>query len=68
MRVRGDRIRWNDFPRYNMKWSGGNVIKRGIFHVVSPFPLHFMSYQGNLDSFSNSDGSMFIYLPTNLIS
>ena len=31
-----------DFPRYDMKCSGENVIQRGIFHVVSCFPLHFM--------------------------
>ena len=29
-----------DFPRYNMKCSGENVILRGIVHVVSGFPLH----------------------------
>ena len=42
-----------DFPRYNMKCSWGNVILRGIVHVVSGFPLHFMFYRGNLDYFSN---------------
>ena len=42
-----------DFPRYTMKCSGENVILRGIFHVVSCFPLHFMLYCGNLDCFSN---------------
>ena len=42
-----------DFPRYNMKCSGENVILRGIVHVVSGFPLHFMFYSGNLDCFSN---------------
>ena len=31
-----------DFPRYNMKCSGENVILRRIFHVVSCFPLHYM--------------------------
>ena len=31
-----------DFPRYSMKYSGENVILRGIFHVVSGFPLHLM--------------------------
>ena len=41
-----------NFPRYNMKCSGRNVILRGIFHVVSRFPLHFMLYRGNLDYFS----------------
>ena len=43
-----------DFPRYNMKCSGENVILSGIFYVVSGFPLHFMLYPGNLDCFSNS--------------
>ena len=42
-----------DFPQYNMKCSGENVIHRGIFHVVSCFPLHFMLYCGNLDNFSD---------------
>ena len=42
-----------DFPRYNMKCGGDNVILRGIVHVVSGFPLHFMFYRGNLDCFSN---------------
>ena len=39
-----------DFPRYNMKCRGENVILRGMLHVVSRFPLHFMLYRGNLDS------------------
>ena len=43
-----------DFPRYNMKCSGENEILRGIFHVVSGFPLHFMLYRGNLDYFLDS--------------
>ena len=43
------------FPRYNMKCSRANVILRGIFHVVSCCPLHFMSYRGNLDYFLDSD-------------
>ena len=43
-----------DFPRYNMKCNGENVILRGIVHVVSGFPLHFMLYRGNLDCFLNS--------------
>ena len=34
-----------------MKCSGENVILRGIVQVVSAFPLHFMLYRGNLDSF-----------------
>ena len=29
------------------------MILRGIGHVVSCFPLHFMFYRGNLDCFSN---------------
>ena len=29
-----------DFPLYNIKCSGGNVILRGIFHVVLCCPLH----------------------------
>ena len=37
-----------------MKCSGENLILRGIFHVVSGFPLHFMLYLGNFDYFSNS--------------
>ena len=36
-----------DFPRYNMKCGGENVILRGIFHVVSCLML----YCGNLDYF-----------------
>ena len=48
------RHRQVDFPRYNMTCSRGNVILRGIFHVVSGFPLHFMLYRGNLDNFTNS--------------
>ena len=43
-----------DFPRYNMKFSGENVILRGIVYVVSRFPLHFMFYRRNLDHFSKS--------------
>ena len=43
-----------DFLRSNMKCSGENVILRGIFHVVSCFPLHFMLYPGNLHYFSIS--------------
>ena len=40
-------------PRYNMKCIGENVIIRGIVHVVSRFPLHFMLCCGYLDFFSN---------------
>ena len=43
-----------DFPRYDMICSGENVILRGIFHVVSCFPLHFTLFCGNLDYFSDS--------------
>ena len=43
-----------DFPRYDMKSSGENETLRGIFHVVSRFPLHFMIYRGNLDYFLDS--------------
>ena len=43
-----------DFSRYNMKWSGKNEILRGKFHVVSPFPLHFMLFRGNFDYFLDS--------------
>ena len=45
-----------DFPWYNIKCRGENVILHGIFNVVSGFPLHFMLYRGNLDCFSNSVG------------
>ena len=34
-----------DFPRYNMKCSGENMMLRRIFHVVPRFPLHFMLYR-----------------------
>ena len=30
------------------------MILRGIFHVLSCFPLHFMLYRGNLDYFLDS--------------
>ena len=43
-----------DFPRYNMKWMGGNEILRGIVHVVPRFPLHFMLYRGNFDFLSTA--------------
>ena len=42
------------FPRYNMKCSVENIIQRGIFPVVSCFPLHFLLYRGNLVYFSES--------------
>ena len=48
-----------NFPRYNMKCSRENVILRGIFYLVSCFPLHFMLYHGNLEYFSDSEGSSF---------
>ena len=44
-----------DFPRYNMKCGGDNVIILGIVHEVSGFHLHFMFYRGNLDYFSNRE-------------
>ena len=44
-------------PRYNMKCSGENVTLRGIFHVVSCCPLHFMLYRGNFDYFWDSVGA-----------
>ena len=34
------------------------MILRGIFYVVSHFPLHFMLYRGNLDCFSNCGSSL----------
>ena len=40
-----------DFPRYNMKCSGGNEI---LSHSVSRVPLHFMIYRGNLEFFLDS--------------
>ena len=43
-----------DFPRYNIKCSGENVILRGIFHVVSCVPLHFMLYRENFVYFLDS--------------
>ena len=45
-----------NFPWHNMKCSGENVIQRGIFHVVSCFPLHFMLYHGHFNYFSDSVG------------
>ena len=32
-----------DFPRYNMKCTGENEILRGIFDVLSRFPVLFIS-------------------------
>ena len=52
-----------DFPRYNMKCSGENLILRGIFHVVSRLVflyVHFMLHRGNLDCFSNSVCALFV--------
>ena len=40
-----------DFPRYYMKCCVENEILRGIFRVVSRFPLHFVFYLENLDYF-----------------
>ena len=37
-----------------MKCSGENEILRGIFHVVSRFPLHIMLDSGNLYYFLDS--------------
>ena len=37
-----------------MRRNGENEILRGIFHVLSRFPLHFMLYCENFDYFSNS--------------
>ena len=34
----------NQFSAIELKFSGENVILRGIFHVVYRFPLHFMLY------------------------
>ena len=42
------------FPRYNTKWSGENEILRGIFRLVSRFPLNFVLYLGNFDYFLDS--------------
>ena len=48
------------FPWYNMKRSRENLTVslhdglRGIVHMVSCFPLHFMLCRGNLDYFSGS--------------
>ena len=39
-----------------MKCNGENVILRGIFHVISGFPLHFMLYRGNFYCFSKNVG------------
>ena len=44
-----------DFPRYKMKYSGKNVILRGIFRVVSCFPQNFMLFRGSLDYFSDNE-------------
>ena len=44
-----------DFPRYNTKFSGENEILRGIFRLVSRFPLHFVLYCRNLDYFLDSE-------------
>ena len=39
-----------------MNCSGENEILRGIFRVVSRFPLHFVLYLGNFDFFLDSVG------------
>ena len=46
-----------DFPLYNMKCSGENEILRGIFRVLSSFPLHSVLYLGNLYYFLNRAGT-----------
>ena len=33
------------------RWRGKRDTIRGIFHVVSRFPLHFILYRGNFDYF-----------------
>ena len=38
------------------------MILRGIFHVLSRFPLHFMLYRGNLDYLSNSVEHVLYYV------
>ena len=38
----------------DITWNVVGKTERGIFHVVSGFPLHFMLYCGHLDCFSNS--------------
>ena len=43
-----------NFPRYNTKCSGEFETLRGIFLLVSCFPVHFMSDLGNLDYFLDS--------------
>ena len=43
-----------NFPSYNKKCSGENDIPRGIFRVVSRFPLHFVLYLGKFDYFLDS--------------
>ena len=53
--VRGGGGAYSTLSRYNMKCSGENEILREILHVVSRFPLHFMLFRGNFDSFSNSE-------------
>ena len=37
-----------------MKYAGENAIVRGIFHVVSRYPKHFLLYRWNLDYFLES--------------
>ena len=51
-----------------MKCSRENVILRGIVHVLSGFPLHFMFYRGNLDWFSRrAETQTFKALNMNLV-
>ena len=40
-----------DFPRYSTKCSGENEILRGIYRVLSRFPLNFMYIFENFNYF-----------------
>ena len=48
-------LKCNRFPRYSTKCSGEMEIFRGIFRVLSRFPLNFMLYLGNFDYFLDSE-------------
>ena len=50
-----------------MKCSGDNVILRGIVHVVTGFPIHFMFYRGNLDYFSNRVLIKYYYIISSIL-
>ena len=43
-----EQLKYTLSQRYNTKCSGEKAILRGIFRVVSRFPLHFGLYLGNL--------------------